>query len=190
MRIIVGLGNPGEKYRKTRHNIGYLVLSELAANYASGKPRAKFHADVLDMRVQGETVLLLCPTTYMNNSGKSVVEAARYYNVPPENILVVCDDFNLPFARMRLRADGSSGGQKGLQDVCRALGTEKVRRLRVGVGPLPDRLDPADFVLSNFTTEEMNSLPEVLQKAAKAVMCFLSEGIEEAMNRYNGPLTS
>ncbi|MGL6227308.1 MAG: aminoacyl-tRNA hydrolase [Thermoguttaceae bacterium] len=189
MRIIVGLGNPGEKYRKTRHNVGYLVLSELATSYATGKPKAKFHADILDVRVKGENVLLLCPTTYMNNSGKSVLEATRYYNVSPENVLVVCDDFNLPFSRLRLRSEGSSGGQKGLQDICRVLGTEQVPRLRVGIGPIPDRIDPADYVLSNFNSAEMKMLPDVLKKGADAAYCFLTDGITEAMNQYNGSST-
>ncbi|GHT34770.1 peptidyl-tRNA hydrolase [Planctomycetales bacterium] len=187
MKLVAGLGNPGEKYRCTRHNIGYLVLSELAVRYAVGcRPRAKFHGDMLDIRdKQGNQVILLCPTTYMNESGTSVSEALRFYKIPFEDLLVVSDDLNLPFGQLRLRSEGSSGGQKGLGDIIRKAGTEKFPRLRVGIGSPPGRMDAADYVLMNFTEKERSDLAVVLKEAADAVECFLAFGITEAMNRFN-----
>ncbi len=186
MRIVVGLGNPGEQYRATRHNIGYLILSEVARRVACESPKSKFRADALNIQVRDEKVLLICPTTFMNRSGSSVLEASRFYKVPPENVFVVCDDLNLPFAKIRIRSEGSSGGQKGLQDVIRVLGTEKIPRLRFGIGQPPAHWDAADYVLANFCDAEKKLLPEALKNAADAVLCYLNEGLNEAMNRYNG----
>lgn len=185
MKIVVGLGNPGVKYRANRHNIGYLILSELATKFATTPPKAKFHADVLDVRIQGEPVLLLCPTTYMNNSGTSILEASRFYKVEAENIFVVCDDMDIPFAKLRIRPDGGCGGQKGLRDIGRVLGTEKFPRLRFGIGRPPEHVDPADYVLSDFFGTEKTELPFALKTAANAVECFLCEGLTSAMNKYN-----
>ncbi|MGL6193641.1 MAG: aminoacyl-tRNA hydrolase [Thermoguttaceae bacterium] len=185
MKIVVGLGNPGTKYRANRHNVGYLILAEFAQKYATGRAKSKFHADVMEVQVNGEQVLLVCPTTYMNNSGLSVSEATRFYKVTPENILVVCDDMNIPFARLRLRAEGSYGGQKGLQDIIRVLGTDKFPRLRFGIGRPPEYIDPADYVLSNFNAEEQKTLPGSLRLAAEAVELFIKSGISEAMNKFN-----
>ncbi len=112
MKIVVGLGNPGAKYRANRHNVGYLILSELAGRLAKTPPKAKFQADVLDISLGDEKVLLLCPTTYMNNSGRSVSEAVRFYKASPEDVFVVCDDLDLPFAKLRIRGEGGCGGQK------------------------------------------------------------------------------
>lgn len=186
MKIVVGLGNPGEKYRTTRHNVGYLILSELAAKLATSRPRAKFKADVLDVKLDGENVLLMCPTTYMNRSGESVVQAVKFYKLQPADVFVVCDDLDLSTAKLRIRPEGGSGGQKGLRDIIRVLGTEKIPRLRFGIGRPPDRMDPADYVLSHFTAEEKKILPVEFKRAADAVECFLKFGIETAMNRFNG----
>lgn len=185
MKIVVGLGNPGVKYRANRHNVGYMILSELAAKLNAGSPKARFHADTIDLRVQGEPVLLLCPTTFMNRSGTSVQEASRFYKVEPENIFVVCDDLDLPFEKLRIRAEGGSGGQNGLRDIARVLGTQKFPRLRFGIGRPPGNMDPANYVLMDFKSEEKKILPFALKTAADAVECFLTQGINEAMNRYN-----
>lgn len=187
MKLVVGLGNPGAKYRQTRHNVGYLILSELATRHALGNtPKAKFHGDLLDIRdKQGNTVLLLCPTTYMNRSGLSVSETARFYKISTENILVVCDDLNLPFTKIRLRKEGGSGGQKGLADIIRMLGTEKFPRLRLGIGQPPGKMDASDFVLMNFTEKERSELSVSLKETADAVECWFNRGIDEAMNQYN-----
>jgi PTH1 family peptidyl-tRNA hydrolase len=190
MKLIVGLGNPGAKYRLNRHNVGYLVLAELAArpsfNTAKSRPQAKFHADLIDIRDKsGETVLLLAPTTFMNHSGSSVGEAVKFYKIPNEEILIVCDDLNLPPNKLRLRTEGSSGGQKGLADVLRVLGTDKVSRLRIGIGQPPGKMDAADYVLMNFTEKERTDLEITIKQAADAVECWIRFGIAEAMKKYN-----
>lgn len=185
MKIIVGLGNPGKQYQTTRHNVGYLVLAELANRFATGKPRARFHADVLEARLGVESVLLMCPTTYMNRSGLSVSEACRFYKIPNENALVVCDDINLPFGKIRMRPEGGAGGQKGLQDVIRVLGGEKVPRLRIGVSAPNSGIALADYVLAQFDEFEKKELPFVLKTAADAAALWATDGIDEAMNRFN-----
>ena len=186
MKIIVGLGNPGSKYRAKRHNAGYLILSELAERFAKTPPKAKFQADVLDFHLNGENVLLLCPTTYMNNSGRSVSAAVQFYKVSPENVFVVCDDLDLPFAKIRIRSEGGCGGQKGLKDIARVLGTEKFPRLRFGIGRPPNPVDPAVYVLSDFSSVEKKEIPVALKIAADAVECYLRKGVADAMNQYNG----
>jgi len=189
MKLIVGLGNPGAKYRMTRHNVGYMVLAELAERFSSGRgvrPLGKFHGDLVDIRDPGgESVLLLAPTTYMNRSGVSVGEAVRFYKMPLNDILVVCDDLNLPFCKLRLRSEGGSGGQKGLADILRVLGTEKVPRLRIGIGSPPGQMDAAEYVLMNFTEKERPDWEITVKQAADAAVCWINRGIDEAMNRYN-----
>ncbi len=163
-----------------------MVLAELASRMLAGKPKARFHGDCLDTRDQaGIPVLLLCPTTYMNRSGLSVSEAAHFYKLETSDILVVCDDLNLPFSRLRLRGEGGSGGQKGLADVIRSLGTDKIPRLRIGIGSPPGQMDAADYVLMNFTEKEQSDLSLTIKEAADAAQFWLAEGIGEAMNRYN-----
>ena len=186
MKLVVGLGNPGVKYRKNRHNVGYMVLAELVEMFPGNRPQSKFHGDLLSIRgPNGESVLLLAPTTYMNRSGLSVGEAVGFYKMPINDVLVVCDDLNLPFGKLRLRSEGSSGGQKGLADILRVLGTEKVSRLRIGIGSPPGQMDAADFVLMNFTEKEQPDIPITIKRSAEAVLCWLNKGIDEAMNRYN-----
>ena len=141
MKLIVGLGNPGRKYQGTRHNIGFEVVLELAARYQAGSFRRKFNGKVNEVRVGETPALLLLPTTYMNLSGSSVLAARDFYRIPTEEVLVVCDDFNLSLAQLRFRARGSAGGQKGLADILRRLGTQEVSRLRFGVGAPPPRWD-------------------------------------------------
>jgi PTH1 family peptidyl-tRNA hydrolase len=186
MKLVVGLGNPGVKYRMNRHNVGYMVLAELAEQFPGNRPQSKFRGDLLHIRESdGESILLLAPTTYMNRSGLSVGEAAGFYKIPPSDVLIVCDDLNLPFCKLRLRNEGGSGGQKGLADILRVLGTEKVPRLRIGIGNPPGQMDAADYVLMNFTEKEQPDLKITLKQAADAVICWLHKGIGEAMNRYN-----
>jgi len=185
MKLIVGLGNPGKRYQGTRHNVGYLALSELASRFPKEKPKAKFRGDLLDVRLGNEQILLLCPTTYMNRSGLSVAETVKFYKIELNDILIVCDDLNLPFGKLRLRAEGSSGGQKGLADIIRMLGTESVSRLRIGIGSPPGRMDAADYVLMNFTEKERPELVVVLKQAADATEHWIGHGIQQTMNKYN-----
>lgn len=187
MKLIVGLGNPGREYSDTRHNIGFLILAELAARHAvSQVPKAKFHGEVLDVVIRGARAILLCPTTYMNRSGLAVMEASQFYKLPPESILVVCDDLNLPPMRIRFRVDGTAGGQKGLNDILRVLGTNEIPRLRVGIGRPPSRMDAADYVLAPFLREEREVLTSTIKHAGDAVELWLASGAAAVMDRYNG----
>jgi len=185
MKLIVGLGNPGGKYKGTRHNVGFEVLGELARRNSPSVVRAKFDGEVVDASVGGERIVLLCPLTYMNRSGRSVRAAADFYKLEPTEILVVCDDFSLPLAKLRIRIKGSAGGQKGLKHIIQCLSTEEVPRLRIGIGQPPERWDPADFVLSKFGQEEKEEIEIALQRAAEAVETWVCDGIETCMNQFN-----
>lgn len=186
MKIVVGLGNPGRKYHNTRHNVGFDVLAELARRWHAGKPRVKFEAEYIEVAEAGHKLLLLSPLTYMNASGKAVQGAASFFQVAPADILVVCDDFNLPVGRLRFRGSGSAGGQKGLADILRRMGTQEIPRLRVGIGPLPPQWDVADFVLSRFDKEERKTMDQLVNVAADGVADWVREDVAFCMNRYNG----
>ncbi|MDR0520270.1 MAG: aminoacyl-tRNA hydrolase [Planctomycetaceae bacterium] len=188
MKLIVGLGNPGAKYRNTRHNAGFMVLAEYAKQHAAGeKPQAKFHGELVRFPARnGETICLLAPSTFMNRSGISVAEAVQFYKIPLPDILIVCDDLNLPFGKLRFRSGGSSGGQKGLADILRAAGTEDVPRLRIGIGSPPGQMDAADYVLMNFTEKEQTDWDVTVKLAADAVDCWIDKGLAEAGNLFNG----
>ena len=186
MKLVVGLGNPGRKYQATRHNIGYEVLWHLARRFATASAKAGFQGEVADAELGGDRTLLLWPQTYMNRSGVSVGQARDFYKLENTELLVVCDDFNLPLARLRVRAKGSSGGQKGLEDIIRALGTDEFPRLRVGIGRPPDGWDPANYVLGKFGKEERDEVELMIVRAADAVVEWVRDGIEPCMNRYNG----
>ena len=186
MKLVAGLGNPGRKYQGTRHNIGFEVMACVARANSTSIPRAKFHGELSEGLLRGTKTLLLCPHTYMNLSGQSVQAAVDFYKIPPDQILVVCDDFNLPLGRLRFRARGSGGGQKGLTDVIRRLGTDQVARFRIGIGPPPEDWDVVDFVLSRFGDDEQELVQAVVRQAADAVVDWVSEGIDFCMNQYNG----
>ena len=185
MKLIVGLGNPGKKYQQTRHNVGYEVLAELGRRHGDGRPRSKFQAEVMEAQVRGERILLLSPLTYMNLSGDSVQPARDFFKLTNSDLLIVCDDFNLPLASLRFRGKGSSGGQKGLESILQRLGTQEVPRLRVGIGQPPEDWDVADYVLSRFTADERRVMDEAVPRAADAVADWVVEGVETCMNRYN-----
>jgi PTH1 family peptidyl-tRNA hydrolase len=185
MKLVVGLGNPGRKYEATRHNVGFDVANELARRGGSSAPRAAFEALATETQIGSERVLLLWPQTFMNLSGASALKAKDFYKLAPTDVLVVCDDFNLPLGRLRLRERGSAGGQKGLADVIRRLGTDEVSRLRLGVGPVPAAWDPADFVLARFAKHEQPLAAEMIVRAADAVGVWAQHGPAAAMNRYN-----
>jgi PTH1 family peptidyl-tRNA hydrolase len=185
MKLIVGLGNPGRKYAATRHNVGFEVVAELARRFATGKVKEKFQAESVEASIDGEAALLLCPQTYMNKSGSSVQPARDFYKLENHELLVICDDFNLALAKLRFRARGSSGGQKGLADVIRRLGTEEFSRLRIGIGPPPEGWDVADYVLSKFDKVDLPEMEQAVLRAADAVVAWTREGIEYCMNEYN-----
>lgn len=185
MKIVVGLGNPGKKYEGTRHNMGFEVLAELAHRWQAGPPRVKYQSLVSEATHAGEKVLLIAPQTFMNLSGVAVRAATDFCKLETEHLLIVCDDFNLPLGKMRFRPEGSSGGQNGLENILQHLGTPKVPRLRVGVGPVPERWEARDFVLGRFQANERELADEVVRRAADAVECWITSGIATAMNRYN-----
>ena len=185
MKLVVGLGNPGRKYKDTRHNVGYMVLAELARRHGGSSVRAKFHADVVEANIEGERALLLSPLTYMNLSGTSVVEAFRFYKLELEDVLVICDDMNLPLGKLRVRSKGSSGGQKGLADIINRLGNEQFTRLRIGIGEPPSSWNAADFVLSKFNKQETTEIELAVQQAADAVAHWARDGVDDCMNRHN-----
>jgi peptidyl-tRNA hydrolase, PTH1 family len=185
MKLVVGLGNPGRKYQGTRHNVGFLVLAELARKYGGGPPKAKFHGETVEADLKGHKSLLLSPLTFMNLSGLSVQEAKTFFKIADEDLIVICDDLNLPVAKLRIRAKGSAGGQKGLEDIVRRLGTEEFARLRIGIGSPPEGCEWADYVLSKFSKVELPDIEEAVWKAADAVALWAGEGIETCMNQYN-----
>ncbi len=191
MKLIVGLGNPGSKYRESRHNIGFDVVAELARRHLTARPKAKFNAEVAEVGIASCKCLLISPLTYMNLSGKSVSAAVGFYKTPAENVLVICDDLNLDVGRIRIRARGSAGGQNGIKDIIQRLGTSDFPRLRVGVGRPPPRWDAADYVLGKFGERERAVVDQGIKKAADAVEVWVGGGVQDAMNQFNAnPNTS
>lgn len=185
MKLIVGLGNVGRKYDQTRHNVGFSVLERLAKEFGDGKTKDKFDGRLMEAQIGEERVLLLQPHTLMNRSGQSVGPALNFYKLELADLLVVCDDFNLPLGKLRLRPEGSAGGQNGLADIIRRLGSEEFSRLRVGIGPVPDNWDAADFVLGKFAAAERDTVDQTVVRAADGAHCWVRDGIASAMNRIN-----
>jgi len=184
MKLVVGLGNPGTKYEKTRHNVGYRVLDELARRWQIGPMRRQFDALAAAGRIGQHKVLLLKPMTYMNRSGQAVREAVTFYKVELSDLLVVLDDMALPLGRVRLRPQGSAGGHNGLTDVIAQLGSESFARLRIGIEQVAGE-QMVSHVLSPFLPEEEEIVGGAIVRAADAVECWLAGGIDEAMNRFN-----
>lgn len=186
MKLVVGLGNPGKKYEGTRHNVGFEVLGELGRRHQAGPPKSKFNGQLAEVGLGGQKVLLLWPHTYMNNSGNSIRAAFDFYKLALEDVLVVCDDFNLPLAKLRLKGKGTAGGQKGLADAIRKLGSQEVPRLRIGIGEPREGADISAFVLSGFARDDRAEMDLCIQKAATAVEDWVAQGLTYAMNQYNG----
>ena len=185
--LLVCLGNPGDKYENTRHNVGFMVADEVAERQNKPIQRLKFKALTNVLTIDREKVLVMKPVTYMNLSGEAVRQAVDFYKIPPDHVLVVSDDTALPLGRLRIRKKGSAGGHNGLKNIIQHLGTDQFPRLRVGVGekPHPD-YDMADWVLSKFTGEDKKAIDEAVKRAADAVECILAEGIDRGMGRFNG----
>lgn len=185
--LVVGLGNPGPKYEWTRHNMGFLVIDELAERESIPVQRLKFKALTNTAVIGGKSVLLMKPTTYMNLSGEAVGQAARFYKIPPERVLVISDDVALPQGKLRVRRSGSAGGHNGLKNIIAHLGSDQFPRVKVGVGgkPHPDS-DMADWVLSPFTGQDRKAMEEAIARAADAVTLLLDQGVDQAMAKFNG----
>ena len=185
--MIVGLGNPGADYEKTRHNVGFRATDLLAGLLGTKIDRLKFQALTRLVRAQDKKILLVQPQTYMNASGAAVSALASYYKIPPQRILVVFDDISLPVGRIRVRKDGSAGGHNGIKSIIQSLGSDQFPRVKIGVGakPHPD-YDLADWVLSRFSAQEEKALAPALENAAKAALLVLEQGTEKAASAYNG----
>ncbi|ODA28229.1 aminoacyl-tRNA hydrolase [Planctopirus hydrillae] len=185
MKCIVGLGNPGGKYVGTRHNIGWEVTAELSRRGGGPAGKSRFDAITREVVLKGVPVILLEPQTFMNLSGRSVGQMAKFYKMSPADFMIVCDDLNLPLGKLRVRAGGSSGGQKGLADILQVLGTDAVPRLRLGVGRPPGTMDAAAFVLAQFRKDERIEMDLAVATAADAAEVWLADGVDSAMNRFN-----
>lgn len=184
--LIVGLGNTGSRYEYTRHNVGFMVADELGEREDIPIQRLRYHALTNTAVIGGQGVLLMKPTTYMNLSGEAVGEAARFYKLDPGHVLVISDDVDLPLGKLRIRTGGSAGGHNGLKSIIQHLGTDQFPRIKLGVGgkPHPD-YDMADWVLGRLQGEDRKILDEAAKRAADAAACFLKDGPQKAMNRYN-----
>ncbi len=184
MYLVVGLGNPGSKYSRTRHNAGFMVLDELAGRHGETF-KSKRKAEVAQVAIGGEKVVLAKPLTFMNLSGEAVKKLRRHYRLSPENVLVVHDDIDMAPGQIRIRAGGSTGGHLGVRSIMEHLGSDRFPRIKVGVGRPPTPEEAADHVLSKVESGEMEKLEEAVMRAADAVEALISEGPSQAMNRFN-----
>ncbi len=184
--IIAGLGNPGAKYEMTRHNAGFLAIDMLAMKQNKEIKRLKFHALTCDAEIEGKKCLLMKPQTFMNNSGEAIGEAAKFYKIPPQNIIVLSDDISLDVGKIRIRRKGSAGGHNGLKSIIAHLGSEDFPRVRIGVGKKPNAyMDLADWVRGRFPKELEPQLKEALENADGAISLIVQDKFDRAMNLYN-----
>src|SRR5690606_30602083 len=186
LHMIVGLGNPGKQYANTRHNVGWMVLDELARRHNLSFDKTEKKALTASGTINGKRVLLAKPQTYMNLSGEAVRGLVDFYKIDPARLLVISDDLDIPLGTLRLRKSGSAGGQGGLKNIIQHLGTDAFNRVRFGIGRPPGRMQPKDYVLQEFRGDEAIIAAEVVDRAADAVEVWLQEGIEAAMTRFNG----
>lgn len=184
--LIVFLGNPGPRYEMTRHNAGFMAADAMAKEKNVNINKARFKALTATCDIGGESVLLMKPQTFMNLSGDAVAQAAKFYKIPPEHVIVVSDEISLPIGKLRIRTKGSAGGHNGLKDIIAKLGTDAFPRIRIGVGapPHPD-YDMADWVLSSFKNQDAEDMLAAAARAAQAVQCYITQGADRAMNRFN-----
>jgi len=185
MKIFIGLGNPGAEYAATRHNAGFQVIDRLSRMWNIPVDRARCHGLAGEGRVNGERVALLKPQTFMNLSGDCVADALRWYKADPKDVMIFSDDIDLPLGAVRVRPFGGAGTHNGWRDILLKTGSDRFPRVRVGVGGKPQEWDLADWVLSRFSPEDQKLMDAAFDKAAQAAECFLTHGIEEAMNLYN-----
>jgi PTH1 family peptidyl-tRNA hydrolase len=187
--LIVGLGNPGRKYRGNRHNIGFMAVDALAAAYKIESSKVQNKAIVGNGRIQNQSVILAKPQTYMNNSGDAVGPLARYYKVPPESVLIVYDELDLPFGTIRLREKGGAGGHNGMKSIINHLGQD-FPRVRLGIGRPPGQMPVPAYVLQDFSKDDLPLLDDVLAEAIRAIETYLRDGIQLGMSRHNGNLVN
>ncbi|WP_437186610.1 aminoacyl-tRNA hydrolase [Planctomicrobium sp. SH668] len=185
MKIVVGLGNPGRKYAGTRHNIGFEVVQVLAERNSGDRWKTRFEAETAEIQLGGEPVLLVAPQTFMNLSGRSVRSVVNFFKVPLSDLIVICDDLNLETGRIRIRASGSAGGQKGIQNIIDQLGTNEFPRLRIGIGRPATTAETVNYVLQTFAKSERPVLEQAVDRAESALEVWAAEGIGVAMTRFN-----
>lgn len=188
MKLIVGLGNPGSRHERTRHNLGFLVIDRLAAQNRIELGKMFCDALVGEGLLENERVVLAKPQTYMNRSGESVAALGREYGIGPEELIVINDDLDLPFGRIRIRPSGSAGGHRGLVSIMEKLAGAQFHRVRIGIGRPPEGLESADYVLEPFNAAESEGLDEIVARSAESVSCLVRDGVERAMASYNRAL--
>jgi peptidyl-tRNA hydrolase, PTH1 family len=188
--LIAGLGNPGRKFEHNRHNVGFMLLNRLSIKFGEAFGQVESKALVAKTIFQGERVILIKPQTYMNNSGVALNSLFNFYKILLPNLLVVYDDVDLPLGTLRLRPSGGSGGQKGMQSIIERLGTDQFPRLRLGTGRPPGRMEAADYVLQDFPPDAADLLSEMLDRGVEAILTYLKDGLDRAMNLFNGELAN
>jgi PTH1 family peptidyl-tRNA hydrolase len=186
--LIIGLGNPGREYRETRHNVGFMLLDRLAVKLKTRFTRMQSKALVASSNYQERKIILAKPQTFMNLSGQSVQGLIHFYKLPLENLLIAHDDLDLPIGSIRIRPDGSSAGQKGMLSTIERLGTDEFPRLRLGIGRPPGQMEAPDYVLQDFSNADLILISETLNRAVEAALTWVTDGLEAAMNKYNGTL--
>lgn len=184
--LLIGLGNPGREYRDNRHNFGFMLIDRLCVRLSARGMKLQSKAIVTDGIYEDRKILLAKPQTYMNLSGQSIQGLAHFYKLPLEKLLVAHDDLDIPFGSIRVRPGGGPGGQKGVASTIERLGTSDFARLRLGIGRPPGRMDPADYVLQDFSRDDMQEVSGILDRAADAALSFVVNGLEKTMNRFNG----
>lgn len=186
MYVIAGLGNPGKQYEGSRHNVGFMTLDQLADRFGIDVKERAHKALIGKGVIEGNKVILVKPQTFMNLSGESIRAAADFYKIDPEHIMIIYDDISLDPGQLRIRKKGSAGGHNGIKSIIAHLGSQEFPRIKVGVGAKPDRMDLADYVLGHFSQVETRIMEDAVKEAAQAVQAIILDGIETAMNRYNG----
>ena len=188
--LLIGLGNPGREYRDSRHNIGFMLIDRIAVRLGARGMKVQSKAIVTTAMYEDRKLILAKPQTYMNLSGQSVQGLIHFYKLPLTNVLITHDDLDIPFGTIRIRPGGGPGGQRGMASAIEQLGTKDFPRLRIGIGRPPGRMDPSAYVLQDFTRDEMKILSEILDRAADAALEFVVNGLDKAMNKYNGSVES
>ena len=184
--LLIGLGNPGREYANTRHNFGFMAIDRLAVRLNARGMKVQSKAIVMNAQYEDYKLILAKPQTFMNLSGQSVQGLVHFYKLPLTNVMILSDDLDLPFGTIRIRASGGPGGQRGLSSILEKLGTKDVPRMRLGIGRPPGRMDPANYVLQNFSKDDMQFISELLDRAADAALEFVTNGLNAAMNKFNG----
>src|SRR6185436_2716441 len=184
--LLIGLGNPGREYKDTRHNFGFMLIDRIAVRLNARGMKVQSKAIVMNTTHEERKLILAKPQTFMNLSGQSVQGLVHFYKIPLTNVMILSDDLDIPFGTVRIRASGGPGGQRGLSSILEKLGTKDVPRMRLGIGRPPGRMDPAAYVLQNFSRDDLQDISEILDRAADAVLAFVAHGLNKAMNEFNG----